>query len=276
MMEKGTVETGVGRTEATVRPLPELPASSLPARWPALDPDAALREVQAATSLRADAERWRTVSDFSPDYVAVLDEACRIRYVNRAAPPYRREELVGADALEMTVPENREALRDAVDRVFAGEPHVSFLSSAVLAHGERWFSNRAAPVIRDGVVTAAIIIASDITETYLAEEGVTDVDLDAAQALGAEGTVLLVAIGGKWAGSLVAADPVRPEAGEAVAMLRGLGHEPWLVTGDRVETAEAVAAELGIGQVRAHRVDIGAHDVAHLDIGVVGQQVAQV
>ena len=47
------------------------------------------------------------------------------------------------------------------------------------------------------------------------------------------------------------ADALRPGAHEAVAALKAIGVTPVLLSGDRREVAEAVAAELGIETVRA-------------------------
>ena len=51
--------------------------------------------------------------------------------------------------------------------------------------------------------------------------------------------------------SLVVADTVKPTSAEAVRELRELGLTPVLLTGDREETARAVAAEVGIERVLA-------------------------
>jgi Cu+-exporting ATPase len=51
--------------------------------------------------------------------------------------------------------------------------------------------------------------------------------------------------------TLVVADTVKPTSAEAVAELRELGLTPVLLTGDREETARAVAAEVGIERVLA-------------------------
>jgi len=51
--------------------------------------------------------------------------------------------------------------------------------------------------------------------------------------------------------TLVVADTARPTSREAVAELRALGLTPVLLTGDRAETARAVAAEVGIETVVA-------------------------
>ena len=50
---------------------------------------------------------------------------------------------------------------------------------------------------------------------------------------------------------MVVADSPRPSSAHAVSLLRGLGLEPVLVTGDNLRTAESVAATVGITRVRA-------------------------
>ena len=65
------------------------------------------------------------------------------------------------------------------------------------------------------------------------------------------GAGILVAVDRKLAGSLTAADPVRAGTKDAVRELRRLGLEGVLLTGDRQETAEAVAREAGISRVVA-------------------------
>ena len=56
---------------------------------------------------------------------------------------------------------------------------------------------------------------------------------------------------GQLRATLVVADTARPTSAEAVAELRALGLTPVLLTGDRAETARAVAAEVGIEKVVA-------------------------
>ena len=64
-------------------------------------------------------------------------------------------------------------------------------------------------------------------------------------------TPMYVAVDGRPAGMVGVADTVRPESVEAVAQLKALGLEVWMVTGDNAGTAHAVARQVGIDQVMA-------------------------
>ena len=91
------------------------------------------------------------------------------------------------------------------------------------------------------------------TPAFLAVHGVDAAPLLArAEAHRAEGaTAILVAVDGALAGLLVAEDPVKPGAAEAVAALRAEGLQVVMVTGDARTTALAVARRLGIDEVEA-------------------------
>jgi Cu+-exporting ATPase len=64
-------------------------------------------------------------------------------------------------------------------------------------------------------------------------------------------TVMFLGAGGKLAGLVAVADPIKGTAAEAIAKLHALGLEVIMATGDNETTAKAVAARLGIDQVRA-------------------------
>ena len=76
-------------------------------------------------------------------------------------------------------------------------------------------------------------------------------DEDAAQAAARGETPLMVALDGRLAGLVTVADPLRPTTPAAVIRLRALGIEPVMLTGDRRETAQAIAGEAGIERVVA-------------------------
>jgi P-type Cu+ transporter len=64
-------------------------------------------------------------------------------------------------------------------------------------------------------------------------------------------TVVLVGWDGQARGAIAVADTVKPSAAAAALALRGLGLRTILLTGDNQATADAVAAEAGIGEVIA-------------------------
>jgi Cu+-exporting ATPase len=73
-----------------------------------------------------------------------------------------------------------------------------------------------------------------------------------AEALRARGqTVMFVAVGGKLAGLLGVADPIKQSTPEAIRALHREGIRIVMLTGDSRTTAQAVAGELGIDDVNA-------------------------
>jgi len=64
-------------------------------------------------------------------------------------------------------------------------------------------------------------------------------------------TVMYLAVDGKLAGLVAVADPIKPSAAEAIAKLHSLGLKIIMATGDTEATARAVAARLGIDEIRA-------------------------
>lgn len=64
-------------------------------------------------------------------------------------------------------------------------------------------------------------------------------------------TVMLVGIGGRAAGLIAVADPIKPSTQEAIPLLRQSGLRLVMLTGDSRTTAQAIARELGIEEFEA-------------------------
>jgi cation-transporting P-type ATPase G len=78
---------------------------------------------------------------------------------------------------------------------------------------------------------------------------------DRADEMAAHGmSIVVVEIDGQVAGVIGVRDELRPEAAEAVAMLRGRGIGVVMLTGDNRRTSEALAREAGIDDVRAEQL----------------------
>ncbi|SFR33926.1 heavy metal translocating P-type ATPase [Litoreibacter janthinus] len=107
-----------------------------------------------------------------------------------------------------------------------------------------------------GMGVRALVDGADViagAARFMEQEGV-DLGSLGPLAIGWAGeakTPVFVAIDGKIAGAIAVADPIKPEAAELVARLRENGVQVAMITGDTVETANAVAQKLGIQNVIA-------------------------
>jgi len=114
---------------------------------------------------------------------------------------------------------------------------------------------------RSGIDPAAVAILADL----------------AHEAADAGSTPVLVTIDERPAGMIALADTVKPEAAEAVRLLREAGIEVWMITGDRAATARSIAGSVGIPNDRVMaqvRPEDKAAQVARLQEG--GREVAMV
>ena len=104
--------------------------------------------------------------------------------------------------------------------------------------------------VRARVAGREVLVGAD---RLMAREGVDTGPLVEAEArLAARGrTALFVALDGRIAGVIAVADPVKPSSAAAIAALREMGLTVAMITGDKRETAEAIAREVGIDRVIA-------------------------
>ena len=90
-------------------------------------------------------------------------------------------------------------------------------------------------------------------DRYMTREGVEIAALSKTEVeLASRGrTALYAAIDGKLAAVIAVADPVKSASREAIAALHARGYKVAMITGDKRETAEAIARETGIDHVIA-------------------------
>jgi len=92
-----------------------------------------------------------------------------------------------------------------------------------------------------------IILAGN--QKLLADAGIAIEEPSGKQNIG---TKIDVAIGGVFAGRIVISDEIKPDSRAAIASLKAGGvRRVVMLTGDNAQTAEAVAAELGMDEVRS-------------------------
>ncbi|XP_062229504.1 cation-transporting ATPase HMA5 isoform X2 [Phragmites australis] len=99
-----------------------------------------------------------------------------------------------------------------------------------------------------------LITENGVTVPPEAESFLVDLEVDAK-------TGILVAYDGDFVGLMGITDPLKREAAVVVEGLKKLGVHPVMLTGDNWRTAQAVAKEVGIEDVRAEVMPAGKADV---------------
>ena len=170
--------------------------------------------------------------------------------------------IKGGEALEMAHRIDT-VLLDKTGTVTLGQPRVTRIVPAA-GFGESELLRYAAAAERysEHPLGQAVVAAAAERGIEMAEAG----GFTALAGLGVRATVagravevgryegqpgVNVTIDGAPAGAIEIADAIRPEAAASVRRLRAMRLEVWMLTGDRRETAEAIARQAGIDNVLA-------------------------
>ncbi len=150
-------------------------------------------------------------------------------------------------------------LLDKTGTVTRGRPDVTavraaegFTESDVLrwaASAERYSEHPLAQAVVEAARARAIRLEE--AEGFAAEAGHGVHARVAGRAVVVGRPGVTVTVDGVRAGEIEIADTIKPEAAAAVARLRSMGLAVWMITGDRRETAEAIARAAGIEHVLA-------------------------
>ena len=146
-----------------------------------------------------------------------------------------------------TVTEGKMELVDVVGLNGMPAPDVLRLAGAVESASEHPIGAAIATAARVAVGTLPPV--TDFANR--AGVGVTGVVEGRRIEVGRGGSGIEVRVDGEPVGELVVRDTVKPTSAQAIVEFRALGLEPVLLTGDREETARAIAAEVGIERVLA-------------------------
>jgi PAS domain S-box-containing protein len=120
--------------------------------------------------LDGDAEALGRVLAAVPEVVLVIDLEGTVLYINHVEEGYDRETVIGMQAESIMPPESKATFRatlDSVRRTVATEGFETETTSP--AGRSQWYRSRMVPIEEDGVVVAALIIATNISELKAAQ-----------------------------------------------------------------------------------------------------------
>jgi|GEM_PF-638456 len=131
----------------------------------------------AEEALRQSEERWRSLTETSPDHVLTLDRDLNIELVNRASPGLTVDELIGTPLWSYVEEERQAEVRAVHQRVLETGKQESYDTSYETPDGETIYYESRASARRDpetGDIVGLTISSRDITARKLAEQAAAE------------------------------------------------------------------------------------------------------
>jgi PAS domain S-box-containing protein len=132
---------------------------------------AELERQKTEEALRHSEERWRSLATHVPDFVLTINRRLEIEFINRTVAGGRIEDVLGKSVLGFVPEEFQDRVRKAIESVFEmGKPTAYEVPSVADNGGIAWYSTRVGPILHEGKVVGASLIATDITERRSVDE----------------------------------------------------------------------------------------------------------
>jgi PAS domain S-box-containing protein len=126
--------------------------------------------VRAEAALWESEANWRSLIDSIPDFLMLVDPDGTIRWLNRAAPDRRPEELVGANVLPFFTPQTRPVVEQSFRTALETGRTVDLTCETVVEGEHIWYFGRVTPLRDPKAPGRLLAIALDITNQVRAEE----------------------------------------------------------------------------------------------------------
>lgn len=130
--------------------------------------------VQTQEQLRQREAVLRAVTENTPDWLFLVDDALRVRFMNRAFGEYRAEHVLGRSLLDFIPEQHRAQLeklyRGVLTTGAAARFELHLASGNNISHHE----HRVVPVVEDGVVRSLTVAVTDVTDRMRAESALRE------------------------------------------------------------------------------------------------------
>jgi PAS domain S-box-containing protein len=114
---------------------------------------------------------WQSLVANSPDTIILVDREGTIQLVNRLPEGVDPRDVLGASFYKFILPRYHGLAREKLRRVVEeGVPEKYELEGTGPRGGSSWYATRMVPVGRQGEITGAMLVATDVTERRKSEE----------------------------------------------------------------------------------------------------------
>jgi PAS domain S-box-containing protein len=132
---------------------------------------------RAVEALRESEERWRSLTETSPDHIVTIDRDLTIEFVNRASPGLTVDDLIGTPLWTYVEEEHRDDVKALHERVLqTGEPESYETVYPIPDGGPIYYESRCVPRRgpQNGAIIGLTVSARDITDRKRSEEALRE------------------------------------------------------------------------------------------------------
>jgi PAS domain S-box-containing protein len=109
----------------------------------------------------------RSIAINSPSNIMLLDREARIRYINHTVPGITPEEMLGLYLPDIVEERFRPGILGALERVARTAEPDRYETSYISPSGDvSWWDSRVGPVLQGSLVTAYVVVSTNITEQH--------------------------------------------------------------------------------------------------------------
>ena len=132
----------------------------------------AISRANAEKALRQSEEKWRSLTENSPNHIMLIDLDFNIQFINFTVPDLTKEEVIGKSSLDFVPPDQQHVAIDCFKKVIKSSKPDGYEIKYITAESEtQYFEVRIAPVKdRDARVIGLVSSSHNITKRKQAEK----------------------------------------------------------------------------------------------------------